>query len=54
MIHIFIHLINSCSFLDTSFVTDCISFLIMNSLNIQLALTFDQHFIQAGYQKLPT
>jgi|688.fasta_scaffold184918_2 predicted nucleic acid-binding protein len=50
-------------FLDTSFIIalelvdeqyqDCISFLVMNRLNIQLVLTFDKHFSQAGYQKLP-
>ena len=34
-------------------LTDCISFLVMNRLNIQLVLTFDKHFSQAGYQKLP-
>ena len=34
-------------------LTDCISFLVMSRLNIQLVLTFDKHFSQAGYQKLP-
>ncbi|MBD2450696.1 PIN domain-containing protein [Nostoc sp. FACHB-152] len=34
-------------------LTDCISFLVMNRLNIQLVLTFDKHFFQAGYQKVP-
>ncbi len=34
-------------------LTDCISFLVMNQLNLQIALTFDHHFVQAGYQKMP-
>lgn len=34
-------------------LTDCISFLLMERLSIQTALTFDQHFVQAGYQKVP-
>lgn len=34
-------------------LTDCISFIVMNRLNIQVALTFDRHFVQAGYQRVP-
>jgi predicted nucleic acid-binding protein len=34
-------------------LTDCISFLLMNRLSIPSALTFDQHFVQAGYQRVP-
>lgn len=34
-------------------LTDCISFLVMDRLNIQASLTFDQHFVLAGYQRVP-
>jgi uncharacterized protein len=34
-------------------LTDCISFLVMEKMNIQTALTFDRHFVQAGFQKVP-
>lgn len=34
-------------------MTDCVSFTVMQQLSIQTALTFDKHFIQAGFQKLP-
>jgi predicted nucleic acid-binding protein len=34
-------------------LTDCISFLVMTKMNIQKALTFDRHFVQAGFQKIP-
>lgn len=30
-------------------LTDCISFIVMNRLGIVSALTFDEHFKQAGY-----
>lgn len=32
-------------------LTDSISFIIMQQYGIQVALTFDQHFVQAGFQK---
>jgi predicted nucleic acid-binding protein len=34
-------------------LTDCISFVLMTKLNIAQALTFDKHFVQAGFVKLP-
>jgi uncharacterized protein len=34
-------------------LTDCISFVLMNKLGIEEALTFDKHFAQAGFRKLP-
>lgn len=34
-------------------LVDCISFVIMQSRNIPTALTFDQHFVQAGFQAIP-
>jgi len=34
-------------------LTDCISFVIMKRLGIVEALTFDRHFTQAGFVKLP-
>ncbi|NEO51275.1 MAG: PIN domain-containing protein, partial [Moorea sp. SIO4A3] len=34
-------------------LTDCLSFVVMNKLKINVALTFDQHFVQAGFIKLP-
>jgi predicted nucleic acid-binding protein len=34
-------------------LTDCISFIVMKKVGIKAALTFDRHFIQAGFAKLP-
>lgn len=34
-------------------LTDCISFVTMKRLGISTALTFDAHFVQAGFSKLP-
>jgi predicted nucleic acid-binding protein len=34
-------------------LTDCISFIVMEQFGIRTALTFDRHFIQAGFEKLP-
>ena len=34
-------------------LTDCTSFLIMEDLAIEAALTFDHHFRQAGFQTYP-
>ena len=33
--------------------TDCISFVLMGRLGIDTALSFDRHFVQAGFEKLP-
>ena len=32
-------------------LTDCLSFLVMQKLDIQRAFAFDQHFVQAGFTK---
>lgn len=34
-------------------LTDCISFVLMKKLDITESLTFDKHFVQAGFVKLP-
>ena len=34
-------------------LTDCVSFVLMQRLGIETALTFDAHFIQAGFRTLP-
>jgi uncharacterized protein len=33
--------------------TDCISFVLMGRLGLRSALSFDQHFSQAGFERLP-
>lgn len=34
-------------------LTDCVSFVLMKKVGIVEALTFDKHFTQAGFAKLP-
>jgi hypothetical protein len=34
-------------------LVDCISFVVMQKQTLQVALTFDQHFVQARFQILP-
>lgn len=34
-------------------LTDCVSFVLVKRLGITAALTFDKHFAQAGFAKLP-
>ncbi|HEX5871814.1 MAG TPA: type II toxin-antitoxin system VapC family toxin [Longimicrobium sp.] len=34
-------------------LTDCISFVVMNQMGLQDALTFDAHFEQAGFRRVP-
>ena len=34
-------------------LTDCISFVVMQERGLRQALTFDQHFSQAGFEALP-
>ncbi|MCP4933309.1 MAG: type II toxin-antitoxin system VapC family toxin [bacterium] len=33
-------------------LVDCLSFIVMREANIDSALTFDQHFVQAGFKAL--
>lgn len=41
------------SYQDKSWgLVDCVSFIVMRKHNINQALTFDKHFIQAGFQAL--
>lgn len=35
-------------------LTDCISFIVMKQLNVSTAVTFDGHFIQAGFKVEPS
>ncbi|MBI3942144.1 MAG: type II toxin-antitoxin system VapC family toxin, partial [Chloroflexi bacterium] len=34
-------------------LVDCLSFVVMQNLDVDRALTFDHHFVQAGFQALP-
>lgn len=34
-------------------LTDCVSFVLMERVGIECALTFDAHFVQAGFRTLP-
>lgn len=35
-------------------LTDCVSFVVMQRKNIEIAFSFDKHFAQAGFDKHPT
>jgi uncharacterized protein len=34
-------------------LTDCVSFVVMKRMKLKSALTFDQHFVQAGFERKP-
>jgi len=34
-------------------LTDCISFVVMKRFGIETAFAFDQHFVQAGFKRVP-
>lgn len=34
-------------------LTDCLSFVVMRKMKLKVALTFDQHFVQAGFERKP-
>jgi uncharacterized protein len=34
-------------------LTDCISFVVIKRFGIETAFAFDQHFVQAGFKKVP-
>jgi predicted nucleic acid-binding protein len=34
-------------------LTDCVSFIVIEQRGLRLALTFDRHFVQAGFERLP-
>jgi predicted nucleic acid-binding protein len=34
-------------------LTDCISFVVMKRFKIETAFAFDQHFVQAGFKRVP-
>ena len=38
---------------DKRYSLTCVSFVLMNKLGIEEVLTFDKHFTQAGFKKLP-